>query len=79
MNWMLSDTKIREALKLALKDGQLYGDNGQPIPEKAIAIAQKQKIVEWLEGECPHNLALIPGGIIKRHMCPNCWAKFSAE
>ena len=36
---ILSDEQIRQALAAAIKDGQLYGDDGRPLPEKAVAEA----------------------------------------
>ncbi|KKN50287.1 hypothetical protein LCGC14_0634390 [marine sediment metagenome] len=40
-----------------------------------VALAQYKAIVAWLEGEC---LDAHTGGIVKRRLCPTCWAKFVA-
>lgn len=72
MDWMLSDGEVRDVIKFALIDAQLYGDDGQPLPEKAVAIAQHQRDVKWLKGPCPHR----DYGCTPRWKCPACWEEF---
>ena len=45
---LLTDEQIRIELAKAKDEAQLYGDDGKPLPEKAIAIAQARlKDEEW--------------------------------
>ena len=73
MDILLSDIEIREALKIAYDDGQLYGDDGKPLPEKAIRDAQHQRDVMVLEEPCTLHAGWI--GEAKRK-CPFCWKEF---
>lgn len=49
MSWLLDNKAIRGATKKAMREGQLYGDDGEPLPEKAAVIAQLRHVVEELE------------------------------
>ena len=45
---ILSDEQIRQALAAAIKDGQLYGDDGRPLPEKAVAEAAYRETLKMV-------------------------------
>ena len=46
---LLTDEKIRATMVKTYKDGQLYGDDREPLPEKAIAQAQHDEILAELK------------------------------
>jgi len=48
---LLTDNEIRKAYKKAMDEGQLYGDDGRPLPEKGVAITQDLKTVSIIRAE----------------------------
>jgi len=46
---LLSDEGIRKAIKQAMDEGQEYGDDGKPLPEKLVAKAQHAKDQKRIE------------------------------
>ena len=48
---VLGDEEIRIAINKVMMGGQLYGDDGQPLPEKAIAQAQRDYDRKQIKGE----------------------------
>ena len=51
---LLEDEQIRAAVKSAIDDAQSYAEDGEPIPERFVAIAQVHHILD-----SPEHLALI--------------------
>ena len=51
---LLEDEQIRAAVKSAIDDAQSYAEDGEPIPERFVAIAQVHHILD-----SPDRLALI--------------------
>ena len=49
MSLILTDEEIRDARAVAYWAGQLYGDDGKPLPEKQVAKAQHAKILKELK------------------------------
>ncbi len=65
-NLLLSDEAIRESLKEAMRSGQDYGDDGEPLPAKKVARNQmyrsqehKQKVVAEIFGEIDSRIQLM--------------------
>lgn len=46
--WLLTDEQIRNAIKKANDEAQLYGDDGIPLPEKEVSLSQLRHIVSKL-------------------------------
>ena len=46
---LLTEEEIRSALVKAHKEAQLYGDDGEPLPEKAVVQVQHDKILQELK------------------------------
>jgi len=65
---LLTDGEIRRAMKKANDDAQLYGDDGNPLPEKEVAKAQLGKVLNL--GICSDGLTVPERvGLIKQ-LCP---------
>ncbi len=47
MSRLLTDEEIRTALQDAMRKAQDYGDDGKPLPERAIAQAQRDADVRF--------------------------------
>jgi len=45
---LLSDEEIRKAIKEAMDMGQEYGDDGEPLPERCVAKAQRELCIKCL-------------------------------
>ena len=48
---LLSDEQIRQALKDACDGAQLYGDDGLPIPEKQVALDQRDLTASFYQSK----------------------------
>ena len=47
---------------------------------EAVAKAQLKNVVEWLEGDCPHDVTpQIPYARAKRKDCVECWQALKKE
>jgi len=55
----LADREIRDAMRKAMEEGQLYGDDGDPLPEKGVAEAQISHI-QYLADKKRKIIAFIP-------------------
>ena len=51
----LTDDEIRDSMVRAMDEGQLYGDDGKPLPEKEVAKVQLDKAIQTFILLCEKN------------------------
>ena len=46
---LMTDEEVRSAMSYALRDGQFYGDDGNPLPERQVALDEARKLMDVLD------------------------------
>ncbi len=77
--FILTDEEIRQALKEANRKAQDYGDDNEPLPERAVAQAQLKKIHDWGKESCPHFNGVFSPERLNKHQCSLCWQSLIGE
>jgi hypothetical protein len=86
----ISELEIRKCSLMAMKEAQLYGDDGQPLLEIAIADAQLdadrqeyERAIREIFGElnepCEHDPKTPKKRRAKKRECLDCWQKIQAK